>query len=132
MRRTLFEPEHVDFRQSVRRFVAEEVAPHQADWERAGIVPRELFQRAAEKGMLAIQVPERYDGAGVADFRFNQIVNEELSIAGAGGSGRGITLHNDICLPYFLELTNDEQRKTLATAQSHLSKAQAGPESQQR
>ena len=110
MRRTLFEPEHVDFRQSVRRFVAEEVAPHQADWERAGIVPRELFQRAAEKGMLAMQVPERYDGAGVADFRFNQIVNEELSIAGAGGSGLGITLHNDICLPYFLELTNDEQR----------------------
>src|ERR1700761_5765258 len=111
MRRTLFEPEHVDFRESVRRFVAEEVLPHQADWERQGIVSRELFARAAEKGMLAMQVPESYGGAGIDDFRFNQIVNEELSVAGAGGSGLGITLHNDICLPYFTDLGNEEQRE---------------------
>jgi alkylation response protein AidB-like acyl-CoA dehydrogenase len=111
MRRTLFEPEHVDFRESVRRFVAEEVAPHQEEWEREGIVSRRLFARAAEKGMLAMQVPERYGGAGIDDFRFNQIVNEELSVAGAGGSGLGVTLHNDICLPYFLELCTDEQRQ---------------------
>jgi long-chain-acyl-CoA dehydrogenase len=111
MRRTLFEPEHVDFRESVRRFVAEEVAPHQEDWERAGIVSRDLFTRAADKGMLAMQVPERYGGTGIDDFRFNQIVNEELSVAGAGGSGLGVTLHNDICLPYFLELSTDEQRE---------------------
>jgi alkylation response protein AidB-like acyl-CoA dehydrogenase len=110
MRRSLFEPEHADYRESVRRFVAEEVVPHQEDWEREGIVGRELFARAASKGMLAIQVPESYGGAGIADFRFNQIVNEELSVAGAGGSGLGITLHNDICLPYFLELTDEEQR----------------------
>ncbi|HET8978542.1 MAG TPA: acyl-CoA dehydrogenase family protein [Solirubrobacteraceae bacterium] len=111
MRRTLFESEHIDFRESVARFVAEEVAPHQPQWEREGIVPRELFGRAAEKGMLAMQVPEIHGGAGVADFRFNQIVNEELSVAGAAGSGLGITLHNDICLPYFLELCDDEQRE---------------------
>jgi long-chain-acyl-CoA dehydrogenase len=111
MRRTLFEPEHVDFRESVRRFVAEEVVPHQQDWEREGIVSRDLFTRAAEKGMLAMQVPERYGGAGIDDFRFNQIVNEELSVAGAGGSGLGITLHNDICLPYFTDLCTDEQRE---------------------
>jgi long-chain-acyl-CoA dehydrogenase len=111
MRRTLFEPEHVDFRESVRRFVAEEVVPHQEEWEREGIVSRELFARAAEKGMLAMEVPERYGGAGIDDFRFNQIVNEELSVAGAGGSGLGVTLHNDICLPYFTELCTDEQRE---------------------
>ncbi len=111
MRRTLFEAEHVDFRESVRRFVAEEVAPHQEEWERAGIVSRDLVTRAAEKGMLAMQVPERHGGAGIDDFRFNQIVNEELSVAGAGGSGLGITLHNDICLPYFTDLGNDEQRE---------------------
>jgi alkylation response protein AidB-like acyl-CoA dehydrogenase len=111
MRRTLFEHEHVDFRESVRRFVAEEVVPNQDEWERAGIVSRELFARAAEKGMLAMQVPEEYGGAGIDDFRFNQIVNEELSVAGAGGSGLGITLHNDICLPYFTDLGNDEQRE---------------------
>ncbi len=111
MRRTLFEPEHADFRESVARFVAEEMTPHQDAWEGAGIVPRELFARAAAKGMLAMQVPERYGGPGVEDFRFNQILGEELGEAGAAGSGLGLTLHNDICLPYFLELCDEEQRE---------------------
>jgi long-chain-acyl-CoA dehydrogenase len=111
MRRCLFEPEHVDFRESVRRFVAEEVTPHQAGWERDGIVSRELFSKAAAKGMLAIQVPERYGGVGIDDFRFNQIVGEELASAGTGGSGLGLTLHNDICLPYFLDLCSEEQKE---------------------
>jgi alkylation response protein AidB-like acyl-CoA dehydrogenase len=111
MRRTLFEPEHVDFRESVRRFVAEEISPNHVEWEREGIVPRELFAQAAEMGMLAIQVPEQYGGAGIDDFRFNQIVSEEVGLAGVAGSGLGITLHNDICLPYFLELCSDEQRE---------------------
>jgi alkylation response protein AidB-like acyl-CoA dehydrogenase len=111
MRRCLFESEHVDYRESVRRFVAEEVTPHQAQWERDGIVPRELFAKAATKGMLAMQVPEGYGGVGVQDFRFNQIVGEELGVAGSGGSGLGLTLHNDICLPYFLDLCTDEQKE---------------------
>jgi alkylation response protein AidB-like acyl-CoA dehydrogenase len=110
MRRTLFESEHADYRESARRFVAEEVTPHHAEWEQEGIVSRELFARAAAKGMLAMQVPEAYGGAGVADFRFNQIVGEELGIAGSGGSGLGLTLHNDICLPYFLDLCDEEQK----------------------
>ncbi|MFZ0090241.1 MAG: acyl-CoA dehydrogenase family protein [Solirubrobacteraceae bacterium] len=111
MRRTLFEPEHIDFRESVRRFVADEVMPHHERWERDGIIARELFTKAAAVGMLAIQVPERFGGGGIEDFRFNQIVGEELTIAGAAGSGLGITLHNDVCLPYFLDLANDEQRE---------------------
>jgi alkylation response protein AidB-like acyl-CoA dehydrogenase len=111
MRRTLFEPEHVDYRESVRRFVAEEITPHHEQWEGDGIVPRELFAAASEKGLLAMQVPEEYGGAGVEDFRFNQIVSEEVSLAGVAGSGLGMTLHNDICLPYFLAFANQEQRK---------------------
>ncbi|HYZ81006.1 MAG TPA: acyl-CoA dehydrogenase family protein [Solirubrobacteraceae bacterium] len=111
MRRCLFEPEHTDFRESVRRFVAEEVTPQQAEWERDRIVPRELFTKAAAKGMLAMQVPESYGGVGIDDFRFNQIVGEELASAGTGGSGLGLTLHNDICLPYFLELCTEEQKE---------------------
>src|ERR1700761_5934277 len=129
MRRTLFEPEHVDFRESVQRFVAEEVVPHQEDWEREGIVSRDVFARAAEKGMLAMQVPEPYGGVGIDDFRFNQIVNEELSVAGAGGSGLGITLHNDICLPYFTDLGNEEQRERWppATATSSTAPRRSSP-----
>jgi alkylation response protein AidB-like acyl-CoA dehydrogenase len=111
MRRTGFEPEHVDYRESVRRFIVEEVAPHQERWEREGIVDRRLFAAAAEKGMLAMQVPEQYGGAGVEDFRFNQILDEEVGIAGLGGAGLGITLHNDICLPYILNFASDEQRQ---------------------
>jgi alkylation response protein AidB-like acyl-CoA dehydrogenase len=111
MRRNLFESEHADFRESARRFVAEEVLPHLTQWEADGIVARELFAQAAAKGMLGIQVPERFGGAGIDDFRFNQIVGEELAVAGAGGSGLGLTLHNDICLPYFLELCDDEQQE---------------------
>ena len=63
------------------------------------------------KGMLAMQVPEEYGGPGVDDFRFNQIVGEELGVAGSGGSGLGLTLHNDICLPYFLDLCDEEQKQ---------------------
>jgi alkylation response protein AidB-like acyl-CoA dehydrogenase len=111
MRRSLFESEHVDFRESVGRFVAEEISPNHAAWERNGIVPRELFAKAAAKGMLAMQVPERYGGAGVDDFRFNQIVGEEVGVAGDAGSGLGLTLHNDICLPYFLDQASDEQKE---------------------
>ena len=110
MKRTLFEPEHIDYRESVRRFVAEDITPHHLAWEHEGIVPRELFTKAAAVGMLAMQVPESYGGAGVDDFRFNQIVSEEVNLAGDAGSGLGLTLHNDICLPYFLKLCDEDQR----------------------
>jgi alkylation response protein AidB-like acyl-CoA dehydrogenase len=110
VKRTIFEDEHRDYRESVRRFLAAEVTPHHAEWEREGIVPRELFTKAAERGVLAMAVPEAYGGAGVEDFRFNQIVVEEVAYAGVAGSGLGITLHNDICLPYFLSYCTEEQR----------------------
>jgi alkylation response protein AidB-like acyl-CoA dehydrogenase len=111
MKRTLFESEHIDFRESVARFVAEEIVPHHLEWEREQIVPRELFAKAAAKGMLAMQVPERFGGLGIDDFRFNQIIGEEMLMAGVAGSGLGITLHNDICLPYFTDLCNAEQQE---------------------
>jgi alkylation response protein AidB-like acyl-CoA dehydrogenase len=111
VKRTIFEAEHRDYRESVRGFFAAEVVPHHERWEREGIVPRELFVKAARQGMLAMSVPETYGGAGVSDFRFNQIVVEEVAYAGVAGSGLGITLHNDICLPYFLAYCNEEQRQ---------------------
>jgi alkylation response protein AidB-like acyl-CoA dehydrogenase len=111
MRRALFEPEHEDFRESFRRFLAKEVAPHNDAWERDGLVPRELFAAAGEHGFVAPQVPEAYGGAGVEDFRFNVVVNEEVSRAGLTGFGLGLTLHNDICLPYFLAYCDDEQKQ---------------------
>jgi alkylation response protein AidB-like acyl-CoA dehydrogenase len=111
VRRTIFEHEHADFRESVRRFLAEEVVPNHEQWEQDGIVPRELFTKAAAKGMLAMAVPEEYGGLGVDDFRFNQVILEEVAYAGVAGSGLGLTLHHDICLPYFLEYCSEEQRE---------------------
>jgi alkylation response protein AidB-like acyl-CoA dehydrogenase len=110
VKRAIFEDEHRDYRESVRRFLAAEVVPHHLEWEREGIVPRALFAKAARQGMLAMAVPEAYGGAGVGDFRFNQILVEEVAYAGVAGSGLGITLHNDICLPYFLSYCDERQR----------------------
>lgn len=111
MRRTLFEAEHEAFRDSVRRFLEKEVAPHQAEWDAAGIVPRELFTAAGEYGFLGFAVPEEYGGGGTPDFRFNAVLNEEVQRIGAASAGLGLTLHTDITLPYYLALANDEQKR---------------------
>jgi alkylation response protein AidB-like acyl-CoA dehydrogenase len=114
MRRTLFEDVHEDFRASFRTFLAREVIGEEGrygEWERAGIVPREVFALAGRGGFLGMAVPERFGGAGAEDFRFNLIVGEECQLAGVGGFGLGITLHNDICLPYFLTYCTEPQRE---------------------
>jgi alkylation response protein AidB-like acyl-CoA dehydrogenase len=110
MRRKDFEDDHKDFRESARRFVAAELTPSHLAWEEAGIVPREIFARAGEMGMLAFEVPEEFGGAGVEDFRFNQILGEEIAYAGVTGSGLGMVLHNDVCLPYFSHYSDDAQK----------------------
>ena len=111
MRRDIFEPEHADYRESVRRFTAEELVPHNERWEREGIIDRDVFTKAAAKGMLAMAVDEEHGGPGVDDFRFNQIIAEELAYAGVAAAGLGLSLHTDICLPYFLEYCTPEQRE---------------------
>ena len=112
MRRTLFEDVHDDFRESYRTFLEREVVGDDGrygEWERAGIVPREVFALAGRGGFLGMAVPERYGGAGVEDFRFNLIVGEEAQYAGVGSFGLGVTLQNDICLPYFLSYCTEQQ-----------------------
>ena len=110
MQRTIFTDEHDMFRDAFRRFVDKEITPNIVEWDKAGIVPRELFTAAGASGFLAMQAPTEYGGGGTKDFRYNAIIGEELMYAGSGGAGLGLTLHNDITLPYFLELTNDEQK----------------------
>jgi alkylation response protein AidB-like acyl-CoA dehydrogenase len=112
MRRTLFGDVHEDFRASFRTFLAREVIGEEGrygEWERAGIVPREVFALAGRGGFLGMAVPERHGGAGADDFRFNLIIGEETQLAGVGSFGLGITLHNDICLPYFLTYSTEPQ-----------------------
>jgi len=110
MRRILFEEEHEEFRSSLRRWVEREVVPNADEWESAGIVPRDLFKSAGSNGFLGLSVPERYGGAGIEDFRFNVVMQEEFQRAGVNGSTLGIVLHNDTCLPYFQRFADDEQK----------------------
>ncbi|MEJ8277558.1 acyl-CoA dehydrogenase family protein [Pseudonocardia spirodelae] len=111
MKRTLYESDHEDFREAFRAFVEKEIVPHEAQWERDGAVARELFTTAGANGFLGIDAPEEYGGGGVRDFRFNAVISEELLRVGAAGSGLGLTLHNDIVLPYLLTYTTDEQKQ---------------------
>ena len=111
MRRTLFEDLHEDFRASFRTFLEREVSPRYMDWERDGIIPREVFGKAGDGGFLAMSVPEAHGGAGADDFRLNLVIGEECQRAGLGSFGLGITLHNDICLPYFLTYCDEEQKR---------------------
>ncbi len=111
MERSLFTDEHEQFRRSFRRWLDKEVVPYREAWDRAGIVPREVFTSAGSLGFLGIDVPEEYGGGGVRDFRYNLVIGEEVQHAGAAACGLGLTLHNDICLPYLLSLADDEQRR---------------------
>jgi alkylation response protein AidB-like acyl-CoA dehydrogenase len=107
--RTLFNDDHHAFRDSFRSFIAKEITPDYLEWEKAGIAPRELYAAAGHYGFLGLAVPEQYGGGGSGDFRFNMILAEELAAAGIGGAGLGLTLHNDITTPYFIEYCNPEQ-----------------------
>ncbi|MFC4947909.1 acyl-CoA dehydrogenase family protein [Pseudonocardia sp. GCM10023141] len=111
MKRILFDAEHEDYRESVRTFLAKEVTPHYAEWERAGIVARELFTKAGELGVFGIAVPEQYGGAGLRDFRYSVVLQEEAARAAVAPAMLGPGLQADICLPYYLELATAEQKQ---------------------
>ncbi|WP_417622324.1 acyl-CoA dehydrogenase family protein [Parasphingorhabdus sp.] len=108
MQRTIFEPEHEQFRDSVRKFMLAEVAPHADRWRKAGIIDRETFLKAGEQGFLCVFADEKYGGAGIDDLRFDQIIIEENMRN--GDLGFYIHLHSDLVAPYIHELGNDEQK----------------------
>ena len=110
MDRTSFDDEHDMFRKAFRTFLDREMAPHRDEWTAAEIVDRRIFAKAGEAGFLAMAVPEEFGGAGVSDFRYSQVIVEELCQADLLPHGLGMTLHNDVCLPYFLDYCNDEQK----------------------
>jgi alkylation response protein AidB-like acyl-CoA dehydrogenase len=109
VRRGVFEEEHDLFRESFRRFLDKEVVPHHLEWERAGLVPRELFTAAGRHGFLGINLPEKYGGGGVEDFRYNYVMHEEVQAAAVNASGLGLSLHNDTGIPYLRQLATEGQ-----------------------
>jgi alkylation response protein AidB-like acyl-CoA dehydrogenase len=109
MQRDLFEADHELFRSTAREFVEREVAPNVAKWEAQGSVDKDMFRKAGKAGLLGMAVPEEHGGGGIDDFRFNMVIGEELMRADAMASGMCITLHNDVCLPYFTRLCDGGQ-----------------------
>ena len=109
MRRTIYDDVHDDFRESVRRFLVKEAVPHTEAWEAAGMVDREFFRKAARQGLVGFSAPERFGGAGLDDFRFNAVLDEEIAYTGAVGDY--LNLLNDIIAPYLLDLTTPEQQE---------------------
>ena len=107
--RPLLEAEHESFRATARSFIEKEVTPYHEQWEEAGQVSREVWTRAGEQGLLCFDVDEAYGGPGVRDFRYNMVLAEELTRAGA--SGPGFPVHTDIIVPYLSSLGTDEQKQ---------------------
>jgi alkylation response protein AidB-like acyl-CoA dehydrogenase len=111
MRRQLFTEDHELYRDSIRAWIEHDIVPHYAEWERAGIVPREVFTQAGDLGALAFGVPEEFGGSGVDDFRFNLIMAEEAARALVSPALVGPGLVVDIVMPYLLSMGTDEQKQ---------------------
>jgi acyl-CoA dehydrogenase len=105
--RDVFTEEHAAFRDLVRLFIAKEIAPHHEQWERDGMVSRDVWLAAGRTGLLGIEIDEKYGGGGLQDYRYYLILGEELARTGMHGPGFGV--HNDIIGPYLQRLCTPEQ-----------------------
>lgn len=108
IKRELFNEDHDAFRDMVRKFIENEIAPHHAAWERDGIVSRELWLKAGAAGMLCCTIPEEYGGAG-ADYLFDVVVFEEM--ARSGFTGPGFMIHCDLVATYVKSFGSEAQKK---------------------
>ena len=106
--RSVYREDHEMFRATARRFVERECLPRQAEWDAAGCVDRETWQKAGREGLLCTSLPEEYGGGG-GDFGHCAVLIEEL--AAANVSGPGFSLHSDIIAPYILRLGTEEQKR---------------------
>jgi long-chain-acyl-CoA dehydrogenase len=109
MTRAIFDAEHESFRDAVGTFLDKEAVPHHAQWERDGVVDREVWAKAGAHGLLGLQLDEEYGGGGTADFRYNAVLGEEMARRGVYGCA--FPLFNDMIAPYFLASANEEQKR---------------------
>jgi alkylation response protein AidB-like acyl-CoA dehydrogenase len=105
--RRLFREEHDMFRDMVRKFVEREIGPYHHQWEKDGVVPRDLWLKAGEAGLLCCTVPERYGGLGL-DYLFDVVVFEEM--ARSGFTGPGFMIHCDLVATYVRSFGTEEQK----------------------
>jgi len=108
VRRDLFTEDHEAFRELARDFIEKEVVPHYPQWEKGGRMPREVFKQMGALGMLGMAIPEEYGGAGMDDYRYNVVMQEEAARALVTLST--VRTQLEVILPYFLHYANAEQR----------------------
>ena len=111
MPRLIFDEDHELFRDATRRFMQAEIAPHVERWRQQGICDPDAFLKAGEQGLLGMWVPEEYGGAGIEDFRFEQIVIEET--IRHGDIGLFLTLHSRLVGPYIGALGSEQLKQRL-------------------
>lgn len=105
--RSVFREDHNMFRDQARRFIEREIAPHLPEWEKQGIVPKGIWLKAGEMGLLCSTVPEEYGGSG-GDFGHSAVMIEELARVNA--TAVGFTTHSEIVAPYIVAYGSEEQK----------------------
>jgi acyl-CoA dehydrogenase len=108
VRRDVFTDDHEAFRRLARDFIGKEVVPHYAEWEETGRLPRTLFEQLGSLSLLGMAVPEEYGGAGLDDYRYNVVLQEES--ARALVTLGTVRTQLDVVLPYFLTYADRDQR----------------------
>ncbi|XP_057602084.1 long-chain specific acyl-CoA dehydrogenase, mitochondrial isoform X2 [Hippopotamus amphibius kiboko] len=106
--RRIFSSEHDILRESVRKFFQEEVIPYHAEWEKAGEVSRELWEKAGKQGLLGVNIAEHHGGIG-GDLYSAAVTWEEQAYSNC--TGPGFSLHSDIVMPYIANYGSEEQIK---------------------
>lgn len=109
MQRDLYDRDHELFRQSVREFLVREVVDHRQRWDDKGLIDRSAWLAAGEQGLLGIAAPEHIGGGGMPDFRYRVVIMEEFARVGASSLNAGISVQDDLVLPY---LQTSEPRRS--------------------
>ncbi|MCQ4129029.1 acyl-CoA dehydrogenase family protein [Rhodococcus erythropolis] len=110
MKRNLYDADHDLFRETVREFVTREVAPHRERWDEAGLIDRSVWSMAGSLGLLGIDAPAEYGGGAVRDYRYRMVVIEELCAADSASFNAGLSVQDDLVLPYLIELASPDQK----------------------
>ncbi|MEU6201098.1 acyl-CoA dehydrogenase family protein [Streptomyces sp. NPDC047061] len=107
---TFYEDDHAAFRRTVRSLVERSVVPYLEEWEEARLVDRSVWKAAASAGVLGLRIPERFGGAGSADYRFRCVIQEELAEVGAAALASGFSINEDIVGSYLVRFGTEEQQ----------------------
>ncbi len=108
-RHFVFTDEHDQLRESIRRFVARELAPHAEEWEETTF-PDWVFRRMGELGFLGLSMPEEYGGQG-GDYYCNLVLAEEMAGADSAGTAMGVAVHTDMAMPPIERFGTEEQKR---------------------